>query len=95
LTSCSTGTDRSIPWRVRVSEWEGVCQSEEQRGVFFAHEAYFTARTLQNFEVLDVSIFGIDIEFDTAHGYIHYMNKSAGLAGLQPGSIASEMANVQ
>ena len=72
-----------------------MCQSEEQRGVFFAHEAHFIARTLQNFEVLDVCVFGIDIEFDTAHGYIHYINMSAGLAWLQPGRIVSEMANVQ
>lgn len=63
--------------------------------MFFAHTAHSTARTLQNFEVLNVCVFGIDIELDTAHGYIHYVYMSAGLAWLQPGSMASEMANVQ
>lgn len=31
--------------------------------------------TLKNFEIIQVGIFGIDVEFDLVHGYIPYIIK--------------------
>ena len=53
--------------------------------------------TLQDFEVLNVCVLGVDVEFDTAHGHIHYMIRLAAVAHEQPASERNhfDMANIQ
>lgn len=40
-------------------------------------------RTLEDFEVLEVGVFAVNIEFDPGHGHIHYRNEVIALVVLE------------
>jgi hypothetical protein len=86
LTSCSTGTDRSIPWRVRVSEDVSCVSLKSLCAVLVGQDIMVVVHTLQDLEVLNVCVLSVDVEFDTAHGHIHYMIMLAKVVYEQPDS---------